>query len=228
MKQALERNPIGWLQQYSWSARLSKWGWCIAVVIVECLLLAEPGAYYNFADNQPAIAAAVCIGLAFSASTSFRRERENGALELLLVTPLREPQIIFGRLFGVWKQMLPALIIIGLAINASIWVRNRVPWEVHTIIASTVLAVPLIGLYLSLKIKQFLFAWFLTVLLGMLLPWLVTVVTMLIFDKAGMAFLVEMEVISLLFLFIQWNIALWCIRSLFRNLKQRTFVMATT
>ena len=32
MRRALDHNPIAWLQQYSWKARLTKWGLCLAVL----------------------------------------------------------------------------------------------------------------------------------------------------------------------------------------------------
>ena len=35
MNRSLDRNPIGWLHQYSWSARLTKWGWCFVVIALE-------------------------------------------------------------------------------------------------------------------------------------------------------------------------------------------------
>jgi hypothetical protein len=36
MRATLEWNPIAWLQQYSWQARVSKWGLCLAIVVIEC------------------------------------------------------------------------------------------------------------------------------------------------------------------------------------------------
>ena len=36
MRRTLEWNPIAWLQQYSWKARVSKWGLCLLFVLLEC------------------------------------------------------------------------------------------------------------------------------------------------------------------------------------------------
>ena len=101
----LNRNPIGWLQRRTWSARLCTWGWMGVVVLVETALVAcRAAATYQIRDAQLLLAGFVALGLAFSAADSFRVERETGALELLLVTPLKVRQIIVGRLFGVWGQ----------------------------------------------------------------------------------------------------------------------------
>ena len=37
MRATLERNPIAWLQQYSWKSRLSKWGLCLAILVVDAI-----------------------------------------------------------------------------------------------------------------------------------------------------------------------------------------------
>jgi hypothetical protein len=39
MRQTKEKNPIAWLQQYSWKARLSKWGLCLLFVVLECSVI---------------------------------------------------------------------------------------------------------------------------------------------------------------------------------------------
>ena len=52
----------------------------------------------------------LAISMAASAAGSFRRERETGVLELLLVSPLTTRQIISGRLFGLWGQFLPSIV----------------------------------------------------------------------------------------------------------------------
>ena len=43
-------------------------------------------------------------------SGSFRRERETGVLELLLVAPLSTHQIVWGRLRAIWGQFAPAAV----------------------------------------------------------------------------------------------------------------------
>src|SRR4030095_16411215 len=55
------------------------------------------------------------LSIALGAAGSFRRERELGMMELLLVTPLRVGQIVSGRVRGLWGQFLPGvLLLIGI------------------------------------------------------------------------------------------------------------------
>lgn len=108
LRRTLNRNPIGWLHQFSVGARLTKWGWCLAALGVECLLVLDP-IFDGLVTGQYVLAAVLLGALAFNASSSFHQEVESGAFELLLVTPLRESQIIWGRLRGVWAQFLPSI-----------------------------------------------------------------------------------------------------------------------
>ena len=47
-------------------------------------------------------------GVAMAAAGSFRRKRENGVLELLLVSPMGVWEIIAGRLRTLWNKFFPA------------------------------------------------------------------------------------------------------------------------
>lgn len=185
----LNRNPIGWLQRRTWSARLATWGWVAVVLFVESALVSfGPGAgnLREIRDMQLILAGFVTIGLAFSAADSFRQERETGALELLLVTPLRVRQIIAGRLFGLWGQYLQVFaLLIGMWCYTSSW-----RWPVWTwgrrgdslaehwimilvLFVSTYLLVPVIGLNQSLLRKHFVTSWIITLAYGVILPILV-------------------------------------------------------
>jgi hypothetical protein len=96
----LDRNPIAWLQEYSWTARLTKWGWLVVVLVTEFVLLTRFGARRS-PFWQPLLTVALGLGIAFSAVGSFRREQETGLLELLLVTPLSVRQLLGGRFWGI-------------------------------------------------------------------------------------------------------------------------------
>ena len=117
MSGLLRRNPIGWLQQYTWSARLLKWGWCLGIVLFECMLVTAPS-LSNVWDGQYLLASLLILGIAFTASGSFREERQTGAMELLLITPLKARQILRGRIRGVWGQFLPATVVL---VSAWLW-----------------------------------------------------------------------------------------------------------
>jgi len=104
----LDRNPIAWLQEYSWTARLTKWGWLVVVLVTEYVVLTR------FATGrspywQPLLTVALGLGIAFSAVGSFRHEQETGLLELLLVTPLSVRQLLGGRFWGICCHYFPAL-----------------------------------------------------------------------------------------------------------------------
>lgn len=183
MRGLLARNPVGWLQQYSWNARLVKWGWCLGVVVVECMLITDPS-LSNVWEGQYALALLLTLGIAFTASGSFRQERQSGALELLLVTPLRVSQILGGRIRGVWGQFLPAAGVVALA---WLWLFKDVSLFLNTadlsdpdlqwagtvsplFFATSFLLLPGVGLFFSMQRVHFIGAWLLTCLFGLLLP----------------------------------------------------------
>jgi ABC-type transport system involved in cytochrome c biogenesis permease component len=172
LSRSLERNPIGWLQHYSWNGRITKWGWLGAIILLELFALSDLDA---FAEAQPIFVLLVTAGLAFTASASFRQERESGALELLLVCPLTVTQIIWGRLRGIWMQYLPsfALLIVCLAVGADLenYDRHKTGW--FYAILTVFITLPVIGLFFSLHTKSFMAAWLCTTGLGVGLPMLV-------------------------------------------------------
>jgi ABC-type transport system involved in multi-copper enzyme maturation permease subunit len=168
----LDRNPIAWLQEYSWTARLTKWGWCGFIVAYEVLVLLNYR-HLSYHDWQIRLAFLLTLGLAFSAAWSFRRERQTGALELLLVTPLTPIQISTGRLWGLWCHFFPSY-----AVMLFVWLFNPFQlsrYETGMILFFFVsfLIVPVIGLYFSLRRWPFLVAWLLTVAVGLLLPYFI-------------------------------------------------------
>jgi ABC-type transport system involved in multi-copper enzyme maturation permease subunit len=181
MKRKLERNPIGWLQQYSWGDRLTKWAWCLLIVIAECFLVTDPQLTLIW-SGQYVLAQLLLLGLAFTASGSFRSERQSGAFELLLVTPLKEGQLINGRLRGIWDQFFPAALVLGLSwfylskdakiyagyqyINQNVWALLAFP----LLFISSYCTLPVIGLHFSLRHLNFVAAWLLTAAVGLVLP----------------------------------------------------------
>ena len=183
MTRLLDRNPIGWLQQCAWSARLARWGWCLALTVLEYKLVTDPNLTYLW-TGQFFLAILLLLAVAFSASNSFRQERESGLMELLLVTPVKKWQIIAGRVRGLWGQFFPAALVLVaawlyLAKDGALFTSTRydqVSWAFARFLwisAGTYLALPLIGLYFSLKPMHFVTCWALTCGCGILLPWFV-------------------------------------------------------
>src|SRR5260221_726170 len=176
MRWKLDHNPIGWLEQRTWSARLVTWTW-LAVMIsllsmglsdVHFLLRAD-----GFATMERLLAWLLAGSIAMSAAGSFRRERESGGLELLLVSPLRVGEIISGRLKGLWGQFIPAsvLLFVSWLYLGSAFGRIREE-SFHSILffAVTFMMLPVVGLFFSLREGNFISAILWTAGVGVVLP----------------------------------------------------------
>jgi ABC-type transport system involved in multi-copper enzyme maturation permease subunit len=212
LSRALSANPIGWLQQYSTSARLVKWGWCLFIIVVEIIFSGNSNDLY---DAQAGLGLLLLLGLTFSATASFREELETGAFELLLVTPLRERQIIVGRLRGLWQQFLPAMVVYGagviyLAVGWHDRSHGPEAWQWLAKIIAGFCTLPLIGLYFSVLRWNFFGAWLAACALGMV-PALLGRMFGFGWGSITMA---------------QFMIALGAVLLLERRLKNRAFVQA--
>jgi hypothetical protein len=131
MQRTLEWNPIAWLQQYSWKARVSKWGLCLGLVMIECVL--TTGNPSEMMDAQSVMMLILAAVFTFVGVNSFLTEKKSGALELLLVTPVTPNQIIWGRVWGLWKQFLPAgLTLLALSLFAD-YLRSMSNWPTGTL-----------------------------------------------------------------------------------------------
>jgi ABC-type Na+ efflux pump permease subunit len=156
MRHALEWNPIAWLQQYSLKARIGKWVLCLVFLLVEFAVLNAP--------DMARDAAGFILGLTlagiytFVAVSSFLEEKRSGALELLLVTPVSPDAIIFGRVWGLWKQFLPAgLVLAGFYIQKQIYMDR---WDFNNSLRTELLvvcgffALPVFATYFALRVKN--------------------------------------------------------------------------
>lgn len=232
MARALERNPIGWLQQYSWSGRLTKWGWCLGLVLVECGLFVG-SAWGLYLELQKPLGCALALGIALSAASSFRKERQTGALELILVTPLRVRQVILGRLAGLWSQFLPSVLIL-----ISIWlymIESRqyiwrgwfggTPTEslFPVWLAGTYLTLPVVGLLCSLGPRPVVVNWLQAAAVGLLGPVLLGVVVDRVF-AAAVPWAVEPGFSAGPMLFSQLGVAAVTWWLLERSLTRRRFL----
>jgi ABC-type transport system involved in multi-copper enzyme maturation permease subunit len=171
MRWKLEHNPIGWLEQRTWSGRLVTWGWFAVLISIYSMVLSDRQ-FFDDSNRLHATMAWLLAGsMALSAAGSFRRERETGVLELLLVSPLGENQIITGRLGGLWSQFAPA---VGLLLAVWAYCSTFMPngGDAGTVLFFLVsfLTVPVFGLYFSLRCRNFLTAFLATVGVGLVLP----------------------------------------------------------
>jgi ABC-type transport system involved in multi-copper enzyme maturation permease subunit len=214
----LDRNPIAWLQEYSWTARLTKWGWFIAILISELAMLFN---YRLFSIWQSRLALLLGLGIAFTSAWSFRRERQSGALELLLVTPLRARHLIGGRLWGLWAHFFPAVVLL-----LFLWLFN--PFQISRyqtgmvfFFSCSFLTLPIVGLYFSLMRWHFLVAWLLTSTIGLLLPYFMAMLlsqyTRLYFGTGVVAYWLIGP--------LQFALAGYAFFRLHQNLSQRKFAV---
>jgi ABC-type transport system involved in multi-copper enzyme maturation permease subunit len=232
MRRKLERNPIGWLEQRTWSGRLVTWGW-LAVLISVYSTVSTDRYFYQNADHLQEILAWLLAGsMALSAAGSFRRERETGVLELLLVSPLSENQIISGRLGGLWSQFLPAT---GLLLAVWIYFSTFLPVahdEAGAFLYAAVsfLTVPVFGLYFSLRCRNFLTAFLATVAAGLLLPLVLSEVFEAVrwaYANSNSVFWWDMRP-SWRAAICQGILAVFCWNRLFLRLKRRAFPLERT
>jgi ABC-type transport system involved in cytochrome c biogenesis permease component len=220
----LDRNPIAWLQEYSWTARLTKWGWFIFLLGAEFVVLVS---WYTPRTMgwQPWLTATLAAGIAFSAAGSFRRERQAGLLELLLVTPLSVRQLIGGRIWGIGCHFLPAIGLLLLGWTGDHILNPRLfqlglPDSMFMNPAAFCLIV-LLGLYLSLGQLNFLLGWTLTWVAAFVLPLVASLALVRsAYCTAGTA-LVLTTSLQLLLSALVWFL-------LDRTLRQRTFLQADT
>ena len=225
-QERLSRNPVGWLQQYSWSARLSKWGWCFAIIAFVSWLVGTDFTLLH--QGCTLLKNGMLVSIAFSAVGSFQREKQNGALELLLVTPLRENQIIWGRLWGIWGQVHPAFFILILSVIAAPnryyanFGGDRPEFEIFPAVRDFIV-VPIVGLCFALRVKNFLAAWFLTCLLTLFLP---AFLLPAIFEMDGIHPATASS-IRLSQTLLLMSLAAWTAFKLFEQLKNRTFIFVS-
>jgi ABC-type Na+ efflux pump permease subunit len=213
----LDRNPMAWLQEYSWTARLTKWGWCLAVFVAEVIVM------FIFPGWQPQLTTALSLGVAFSATGSFRRERQSGLLEILLVTPLSVRQLMVGRLWGIFSHFCPALAILIVCWNGDRLLNpknyNINPLSPVTPNPLTFMALMVVGLYMSLWRLNFFVVWLLAWTLAFLLPSFAAVA---LWRYQGES---PSHIVALTS-FYEISLTIVCWFLLRRNLEQRQFVAA--
>jgi len=221
----LYRNPIGWLEQRSWVNRLVLWIWFAILVSVYTWYFSNMAfLVHSFVMLQTILAWLMAGSIAATASGSFRRERETGVLELLLVAPLDEWFIVFGRLRGIWTQFAPSVILMWMVwVSWLTLIRTYEEYSLWTIayFVSLFMTLPVVGLYYSLKTSNFMGALLRTLVAGILIP------AMLAW---GLGILVtishtpDASALQHLTLLFHAGFAVLFLKLLHRDLKHRTFV----
>jgi len=223
LQRSLNSNPVGWLERRTWTARSVKWGWLAILCTVYGFALAEDSFIANarardFTEMQMLAAAALTLSAAFSASGSFRRERDNGVLSLLLVSPLRVKHIVTGRLRALWGQYLPA---VSLLFGAWLYLSETHGQELDLFMAvyfaACFLTLPVIGLYCSLWRQTFFGALSWTVALSLVVPIAATLLLSPLSDFPGL------PQDALVAATAQLGVALFCLWLLIQKLSARSF-----
>jgi len=124
---ALKANPVRWLQSRTWSARVGGW---VLLGMALSLTGAALEAPRDMAQTWYFFGQWILLGgAAFAAAASFREERESGALELWLVTPLTPTEMVTGRIVGLVQRFLvPTLLILLLPLCRYVWRGHVLPW----------------------------------------------------------------------------------------------------
>lgn len=171
MRRKLNRNPIGWLEQRTWTGRLVTWSWLAVVISVYSAALTDANFFRNFHAFQSFLGWLMVGSIAASAAGSFRRERESGVLELLLVTPMTTNQIIAGRLQGLWAQFLPSMaLLLGVSFYLGTPFTRPNELESDFFLVLAFMIIPVIGLYFSVRCRNYIAAFLMTLICGLLLP----------------------------------------------------------
>jgi ABC-type transport system involved in cytochrome c biogenesis permease component len=231
MKRKLEANPIGWLEQRTWSGRLITWGWLAVIISLYSAVLSDPNFFQRTSIPQNVMAWTLVLSMAISTAGSFRRERESGVLELLLVSPIRERTIISGRLRGLWAQFLPAfaLLLVVWFYLASISLTRGESGGPILFYATTFFSLPVIGLYFSLRCRGFMTALLATLCGTFAIPLIIAVIIalwwMTVAPVTGYTSYGSIEVAgaSLPTALVQGIVATTCWKLLHARLKTRSF-----
>jgi hypothetical protein len=168
------------------------------------------------------------VGRAFSTLRPVRTKRGQRR-ETVLENPLgagHPAQIVFGRLRGIWSQFLPAMVLLfvawhfldGLEIHR--WGRMSDARAWMLLIAGAFASVPMIGLYLSLRLRHQVGAWMATLALGLGAPLLILSAQPRLFFEWGYVYPALQA--ALLFPLAAAAAALVL---LFRNLHRREFAL---
>ena len=171
--------------------------------------------------------------MAISTAGSFRRERESGVLELLLVSPVGERTIISGRLRGLWAQFLPAfgvLLVVWFYLASISLTRGEAILPI-VFYAATFFSLPVIGLYFSLRCRAFMTALLTTLVTCFVLPVVVHTILLLWWvlyapHDNGSSGSIEFIGVAWPLVLLQVGIAALCWKMLLARLRTRSFPLA--
>jgi len=235
-RRRLLKNPLLWLQHRTVAAALTRWGWLAVVLGIWLLSLTD----LVFTLGSTVAPLVLLGGMVFSAAGGFRVERENGTLELLLVTPLSPGQLLQSRCLSHLREFVPPVLLqlFLVAYARDSFRRAGVDWSGwNWWIISSLFTLPWIGLWRGLHARNFFTGVLSTALWSLVLPMLLTVLVgsamnPLFFETparagaAGLSFFMATRLDwGILPAVIQATIAAAAARSVWRDLTSRQFAL---
>jgi len=174
----MRANPLVWLEYRTPWSRSAVWVLLGVVILVESMMLVTSPYSYSYVRGQYYLALLLAVVLAVMSASSFQRERENGAFELLLVAPFTEKTLLHGRLNAVWGHYAPVVVLFAIFFLITVAGSERLygqgmPSDYKQGLLGAALCgitVPLAGLYFALRMKSFLTVLFWTILCGIIAP----------------------------------------------------------
>lgn len=161
-QRTMDWNPIAWLQQYSWKARLGKWGICLVCVVVESIMIRIFRGYWEWERQQAVLLEGLAVLFTFAGVAGFLRQKQSGALELILSTPVSANQFAWGRICGLWAQCLPsALVCCGNSLFIE-KISKSANYPLLGVIFGCVFSLPFLTTYFALAVKNVIVATVLT------------------------------------------------------------------
>jgi hypothetical protein len=164
-------DPILWLELLSPSIRLGRWVFPVLVLVLGSLMLPirrqDRDAEFWFLFFGPTL----LVVEALLAAGSFRREIEEGTLEILLVTPLRPSSLVRGRRVALLVGIVPGVIVASLVALVTQDNLAMGDWFLHSVgMLSTWLTLPWVGMRCAMRRLHPLNGWVLTLAWGVLAP----------------------------------------------------------
>jgi ABC-type Na+ efflux pump permease subunit len=163
MGRKLDRNPFIWLEYRTAWARAARWAMILLAIGAETVLVNALPKRAEFIGAHFFVLSILLVFLTFKSSSSFHREKESGAFELLLVTPLTARQIVTGRLravasyYGLTVFLIAAFGLYGLTWTHSPWFEDPLAAAVNILsVGSSIVSVPICGLFFALRYNTFL------------------------------------------------------------------------
>ena len=202
MRRRLQNNPFVWLEYRSPASRSARWAVLLGLVCIETLLVSKNPGLSGLIETQTVLLWCLLLMITLKSTTSFQYEKESGAIELILVTPITERKLVSGRLLAVLQYYLP--IIVGLAaftVMAFWFDPNRLRLSDYDLrrlqsplnLWLSVLSIPAVGLFFALRCKSYIPA----------LAWTCA----LTFFAAPMVWSVWQNLVSYLSLRFEWDLS---------------------